>query len=795
MALEGKQIDRYRILDMLGSGGMGDVYLAEDPRIGQQVAIKVIRTEVTPYSDDDLAKDAQRHFQREAKAIVRLDHQHILPLYDYGEEFIANMPIIYLVMPYRPEGSLSDWLHRRGTKEILSPQDVAHIVSQAADALQHAHDHHVIHQDVKPANFLVRTQQDASTRPDLLLSDFGIARLSNATASVSQSVLGTPSYMAPEQWEGEPTPATDQYALAVMAYELLTGKLPFQGSPTKIMYQHLHVPPQPPSMLNPELTVDLDEVMLHALAKQPQERFTSIKEFAAAFQQAVEGATKVEIKSLPDQSEMAKEAIIPDANADAAMSAPTLLTSTTPDANDEAEMSAEALISQTRPAYIREPVSSYTQYSSKNEEQASHLKPTVIPSTTTPHKGKKRVLALLTLIILVVSLTGGALAYARPVLFGPMAGKYTRSAGSTTSASGATFASIAIVPALKTLQSPFSIAAVTGAPDKAMHQYQGARYLSATTSSYTQTSKATGQGTIPGTHASGTACIDNFNTSASLTLQAGSVYSNTYPNAPFFHMVLDVTETLPPAPSSTIWSQKCAPAHALEVGTVGNNIFNSNQYGTVSFSVFTNSSLAFTNGKNSQNYVAVQQSDIDNAVSSLEKTYAPEPQQALQGQVQSDERYINAPHCNSNATSNYAAGAAATSVKVTVSFTCAGEVYNDNGAQAMASQLLHDQANTELGSNYLQVGNITTTLTSATLTDANQGTITLVVTAKGTWVYQFTDTQKQALAKLIAGKTKNEAQTLLLSQTGIAKASVQISGVSNGTLPADTRKITITVQN
>lgn len=266
MTLEGKQIDRYRILHMLGSGGMGDVYLAEDPRIGQQVAIKIIRTEVTPYSDEGLAKDVQRHFHREAKAIVRLDHPHILPLYDYGEEHIANMPIIYLVMPYRPEGSLSDWLHKRDTKELLSPQDVTDIVSQAADALQHAHDHHVIHQDVKPANFLVRTHQDTSSRPDLLLSDFGIARLSNATASVSQSVLGTPSYMAPEQWEGEPTPATDQYALAVMAYELLTGKLPFHGGPTKIMYQHLHVPPRPPSTLNSELSDELDEVVLHALA-------------------------------------------------------------------------------------------------------------------------------------------------------------------------------------------------------------------------------------------------------------------------------------------------------------------------------------------------------------------------------------------------------------------------------------------------------------------------------------------------------------------------------------------------
>ena len=743
MALEDKQIDRYRILHMLGSGGMGDVYLAEDPRIGQQVAIKVIRTEVAPYPDEGLAKDAQRHFQREAKAIVRLDHPHILPLYDYGEEQIANMPIIYLVMPYRPEGSLSDWLHKRDTKELLSPQDVSHIVSQAADALQHAHDHHVIHQDVKPANFLVRSPQDASTRPDLLLSDFGIARLANATASVSQSVLGTPSYMAPEQWEGEPTPATDQYALAVMAYELLTGKLPFHGSPTKIMYQHLHVPPQPPSTLNSELSDALDEVMLHALAKQPQERFTSIREFADAFHQAVEGAPKGAIKSLPDQSEMAQEAITPDDNAEAEMSAPTLEPSTTPVTSAEAEMSAQALISQTRPAYLRERVPSSPLDNHKNEGQASP--PVVyagISPTASPYKSKKRVLALLTLITLVVALTGGALAYARPVLFGTITGRHISSTGSTGST---TSASISIVPTLKTLQSIFSIAAVTGTPDKLQHQYQGARFLSTTTSSYTQTSNATGQGTTPGTHASGTVCIDNFNTAASLTLQAGSVYTNTYGGVPAFHMVLDATESLPPAPSSSTWSQQCAPGHVLEVGTVGNNIFNSNQNGTVSYSVFNNP--AFSNGKNSQNYVAVQQSDIDNAVSTLEKTDAPDPQQALQGQLQSNEHYINSPHCNPNATSNYTAGAAASSVTVTVSFTCSGEVYNDKGAQSMASQLLHDKALTDLGSNYLQVGNITTTLTNVALTDGNKGTITLLVAAKGTWVYQFTATQKQTLAK------------------------------------------------
>ena len=126
-------------------------------------------------------------------------------------------------MPYRAEGSLSDWLRQHGQAGLLSPQDVAHFVGQAASALQHAHDRQIIHQDVKPSNFLLRQRQETPTRSDLLLADFGIACFSTATASASQSIRGTPTYMAPEQWEGHPVPATDQYALAVMVYELLTG--------------------------------------------------------------------------------------------------------------------------------------------------------------------------------------------------------------------------------------------------------------------------------------------------------------------------------------------------------------------------------------------------------------------------------------------------------------------------------------------------------------------------------------------------------------------------------------------
>jgi len=288
MPLEGLHLGHYRLLRLLGSGGMGEVYLAEDARIGQQVAIKVIRSEGIAYPQSESAKEAARLFEREAKAIARLDHPNILPLYAYGEETLNDTLLTYLVMPYRKEGTLATWLRQRGRAAPLSPAEVAPLFQQAAEALQHAHILHVLHQDIKPTNFLIRVREDHPDRPDLLLSDFGIAKLTSATASASQSIRGTPTYMPPEQWDGHPVPATDQYALAIMVYELLVGQPPFQGGPGQVMRQHYLTPPPIPSTLNPRLSPAIDAVLLRALSKQPDERFASVTAFARAFHEAVQ---------------------------------------------------------------------------------------------------------------------------------------------------------------------------------------------------------------------------------------------------------------------------------------------------------------------------------------------------------------------------------------------------------------------------------------------------------------------------------------------------------------------------
>jgi serine/threonine protein kinase len=287
MALEGKQFRHYRILYLIGEGGMGKVYLVEDLRVKRQLAAKFIRMEAM-LSDQEARDQALRHFWREATAIAQFDHPGILPLYEHGEAVIDEMSLAYLLMPYRPEGSLVAWLRRRTQQaKPLTTKHVAHVIAQASQSLQHAHDHRVMHLDIKPANFLIRSQSADDEYPDLQLSDFGIARLESATESLSQQVRGTPTYMAPEQSEGHPEYASDQYALAIMAYELLTGGPPFRGRPLSVMFAHAHTPPRPVYELNPLLSSAVDAVLQRALAKKPEERFVAVSAFAQALQDAL----------------------------------------------------------------------------------------------------------------------------------------------------------------------------------------------------------------------------------------------------------------------------------------------------------------------------------------------------------------------------------------------------------------------------------------------------------------------------------------------------------------------------
>ena len=302
MRLEGEKLGHYQLTRFIQGGGMGEVYLAQDLTLSRQVAIKVMKTEPVLYPDAQASKDAARLFQREMRAISMLDHPHILTLYEAGEQRIGQESITYMVMPYCPEGSLADWIRRYRSTQPLSPNEVAQILQQAADALQYAHDQHILHLDIKPANFLVRRQTQPSQLPNLLLADFGVAKIAT-TSKLSATPRGTFEYMAPEQIEGAPVAASDQYALGIMIYKLLTGRTPYQGAlPHVIPYMRNKIDPEPPSTINPSLPPTLDKVVLQALAKKPQDRFPSVKEFASAFAAVLKLSTK-QLKSPPLQQD------------------------------------------------------------------------------------------------------------------------------------------------------------------------------------------------------------------------------------------------------------------------------------------------------------------------------------------------------------------------------------------------------------------------------------------------------------------------------------------------------------
>jgi serine/threonine protein kinase len=292
--LEGMRLGTYLVQRRLGSGGMGDVYLAEQTELGRTVAIKVIRDESTgDYANAEARAQAHQQFSQEAKAVAALEHPHILPIYDLGEQD----GISFLVMQYVRDGSLADLLAPGSLHRLdlpVTPTLVAEIIRQAADGIQFAHDSGIIHRDIKPHNLLVRVlpSSDGSPQYHVLLADFGLARFM-AEMTRRTGTIGTPLYSAPEQYTGHPGAATDQYALACVAYLLLAGRPVFDGTVVELHHQHLAVTPPALTSLNAELPAALDDVFARALAKDPALRYAQIREFARALTHALEPVDEI----------------------------------------------------------------------------------------------------------------------------------------------------------------------------------------------------------------------------------------------------------------------------------------------------------------------------------------------------------------------------------------------------------------------------------------------------------------------------------------------------------------------
>ncbi len=285
-------LGRYQVLRRIGKGGMGDVWLAEDPSLRRQVAIKTLPT----HSQND--REFSMRFAREAQAAAALNHPHILSIHDFGEQPLVNgQSITYIVMPYVSGGSLADRITSYATTNAGMPaQEAISYLQQAAEAIDYAHSQRVVHRDIKPGNMLLR--------PDnwLLLADFGIARILSSQEQMTQAGvgIGTPEYMAPEQAQGRPEAASDNYSLAVVAYQLFTGRLPFTADTGyAITIQHLITPPPPPRQYNPHLSPAFEAALLQGLAKEPAQRPQSAQAFVAGLQRTLTGELTYIKPSLP----------------------------------------------------------------------------------------------------------------------------------------------------------------------------------------------------------------------------------------------------------------------------------------------------------------------------------------------------------------------------------------------------------------------------------------------------------------------------------------------------------------
>ncbi|MGZ6970385.1 MAG: serine/threonine-protein kinase [Thermoanaerobaculia bacterium] len=328
----GTVLGRYRLLEKAGVGGMSEVWKAEDETLKRTVAVKVI---LGPVAADSSFRE---RFLREARLVAGLEHPHVLPVFDYGSATIDGAELSYLVMPLVAGGSLKG--HVTGP---VPPALAVTWLSAIASALDHAHAKGILHRDVKPGNVLMDSQGR------LLLADFGLARSAEISSGLTATgaVLGTPLYMAPEQATGSVLDGrADQYALAVIAFELLAGRVPFSAeSPLAVLHQHVSAPPPPLSSVLPGTSPAVDAVLARGLAKTPSERYDSCGAFVVALGSAlgVPGSAVTVPQAMSGESQLATVVSAPPLGSEA-LAAPASVKDTPPDSSRRVMLILVALL-------------------------------------------------------------------------------------------------------------------------------------------------------------------------------------------------------------------------------------------------------------------------------------------------------------------------------------------------------------------------------------------------------------------------------------------------------------------
>jgi serine/threonine protein kinase len=805
----------YELIRKLGRGGFSTVYLARHRLLSRwsTVALKRLQTPL------DTA-EGQAQFKAEVRLLEGLSHPHILPLLDAG---LDQEGCPYLVTQYAAGGSLRQRLRQADGQPLPLAEAVA-ILSQVGAALHYAHERGIIHRDLKPENILFAADGRA------LLADFGIALQLGSRSLEAASLSGTPAYMAPEQFRGQVGRESDQYALACIAYELCTGRHVFaEQDPLVLMYCHTQREPEPPRRLNPQLPPAVEAVILRGLAKERHERYPSVSAFVTALAASAEdrpewpGGSSQPGKSAiwgeeeeeTRASEHEREGGYP---ADPLLQLPTrrllaqgeLATPAMPMPRPEQPASwqrfpqlrrLQAQRAQRgergRDSQTKAVMTPQHQRLGKVVSPASPMPPAAPPHKTVrtgprritqaqvacpkDRKGHWRWLVLPIALLLLLLVGSLAMAYSDPAALGPL--------GEILPV-GAPLATVRITAASVLLSQQYLITGVTGTPNAAQRQIQ-ARRLSATISSAAKTVPATGHGMTAGTQAHGTMTFSHASGNSE-TVQAGSTFFVSV-RGTTLSVSLDQAVTLPPADPAHPTSQ-VVKATVLQPGAIGNlpagiikEWFTPTMYVT---------SGPFTGGQDPQPYTYIQQSDLDNVVNPLKAGLQQQAQQQLLQQAHSGERVVG-PDCSTSTRSNHQVGDHATSVTVSLVVTCSGAAYNQQAAFDMATALLRQEATRNPGAGYSLDGQISTTITDASLSPATNQSTTAIITVKaqGRWTYQFNEAAKQQLSQLIAGKPKSVALQLLQRQPGVSRVGISIARTDPGQLPTNPGQIAIIIEN
>ena len=289
---EGEKVGSYILGKQIGQGGMATVYLAHQPHLDREVALKVMHQN---FLDDE---GFVTRFRREAQIVAKLTHPHIVPVYDFNEH--DGQP--YLVMKY-----IQGWtLKKQLIKDPLDLEGVVRVMTAIGDALTYAHSQDILHRDIKPSNIVI----DKDGVP--YLTDFGLARLASSGESTMSAdmLLGTPHYISPEQARGvkELDARTDVYSLGVVLYELMVGKVPFTGdSAFSIIHDHIYTPLPPPTQVNPELPEAVEQVLFRALEKKPDDRYETANDLMSALSDAIKEGNLTELD--PNRAAIAEESL------------------------------------------------------------------------------------------------------------------------------------------------------------------------------------------------------------------------------------------------------------------------------------------------------------------------------------------------------------------------------------------------------------------------------------------------------------------------------------------------------